>query len=123
MVHHPLAHRKLFRSPASSLEGVAPHTGKGGGGIINRLESPPDNCIEWSMAENDSQDQRIHELAKEVAVLRADMKTNYAETESALDRLRADMAQRENRLLLAIIVVVGVATAILGVLIAGIPAT
>ncbi len=75
------------------------------------------------MAENDSQDQRIHELAKEVAVLRADMKTNYAETESALDRLRADMAQRENRLLLAIIVVVGVATAILGVLIAGIPAT
>ncbi len=34
----------------------------------------------------------IQELAKEVAVLRADMKANYAETESAVDRLRADMA-------------------------------
>ncbi len=44
------------------------------------------------MAENDNQDQRIHELAKEVAVLRADMNTKQAETESALDRLRADMA-------------------------------
>ena len=81
------------------------------------------------MAENDNQNQRIHELAKEVAVLRADMNTKQAETESALDRLRADMAnwkidmaRRENRQLLAIIVVVGVATAILGVLIAGIPA-
>ncbi len=44
------------------------------------------------MAENDNQDQRIHELAKEVAVLRADMNTKQAENESALDRLRADMA-------------------------------
>jgi len=30
------------------------------------------------------------------------MKTSFEETESALDRLRADMAKRENRLLLAI---------------------
>ena len=53
------------------------------------------------MADNDNPDlerqfrelqDQNHELAKEVAVLRADMNTNYAETESALDRLRADMA-------------------------------
>ncbi len=31
MVGHPLAHRKLFTSPASGLQGVAPHTGKGVG--------------------------------------------------------------------------------------------
>jgi len=41
------------------------------------------------------------------------MKTNYAETGSALDRLRANMARRENRLLPDIIAVV---TAIPGVL-------
>ena len=85
------------------------------------------------MADNDNPDlerqfrelqDQNHELAKEVAVLRADMNTNYAETESALDRLRADMAnwkvdtaQRENRQLLATIVIVGVAAALLGLLI------
>ncbi len=47
------------------------------------------------MAENDNQDQRIHELAKEVAVLEERMNTKQAETESALDRLRADMAKRD----------------------------
>ncbi len=64
------------------------------------------------------------------------MNTKQAETESALDRLRADMAdlktdmarrdteagKRENRLLITMVVVVGVATAVLGVLIADIPA-
>ena len=47
--------------------------------------------------------------------------TGQAETESALDRLRADMARRETRLMLVIvgtIVVVGcLATAVLGILI------
>ncbi|MDE2722061.1 MAG: hypothetical protein OXI59_01665 [Gemmatimonadota bacterium] len=71
------------------------------------------------MAENAN-----HELAKEIAVLRSDMNTKQAEYESALDRLRADMAnwkvemaQRENRQLLATIVIVGVAAALLGLLI------
>ena len=66
------------------------------------------------MAENAN-----HELAKEIAVLRSDMNTKQAEYESALDRLRADMAnwkvemaQRENRQLLATIVIVGVAAAL-----------
>jgi len=77
-----------------------------------------------------------HELAREIAVLRADMKTNYAETETAIERmnaaferLRTDMAQRdveagkrENRLMLVILGGIAVATAILGALIAGIPA-
>ncbi len=58
-----------------------------------------------------------HEVSERIAVPEERMKTNYAETESALDRLWADMAKWENRLLLAIIVVVGVATAVLGVLI------
>lgn len=77
--------------------------------------------------------------------MRADMNTEQAEYESALDRLRADMArrdidlanwktdmanwksdmanwktdmaQRENRQLLATIVIVGVANTILGLLI------
>jgi len=72
-----------------------------------------------------------HEISERIAVLEERMKTNYAETESALDRLRADMAnwkadmaqrdveagKRENRQLLATIVIVGMGTAILGVLI------
>ncbi len=53
------------------------------------------------MAESDHQElgkqfrqlqEQNQQLAKEVAVLRADMKANYAEPESAVDRLRADMA-------------------------------
>ncbi len=57
------------------------------------------------------------------------MKTLQSDLQGTLERFRADMAnwktdmaRRENRQLLAIIVVVGVATAILGALIAGIPA-
>ncbi len=87
------------------------------------------------MAENDNQDQRIHELARqirelkkqrdmEIAMLQKEVELKYAETESAVDRLRADMAdwktdmaQRENRQLLATIVIVGVAAALLGLLI------
>ena len=33
-----------------------------------------------------------HELSERIAVLEEKMNTNYAKTESALDRLRADMA-------------------------------
>lgn len=58
----------------------------------------------------------------EIAMLKNEVKLKYAETESALDRLRADMANRENRLLLAMLGGIVVATAILGVLIARIPA-
>ncbi len=45
-------------------------------------------------AENDNQNliKQFSELEKQHAVLEERMKTNYAETESALDRLRADMA-------------------------------
>ncbi len=91
------------------------------------------------MAENDNQDQekrlrelekQNHELARDIAVLRQTMETHKQEYKTDIARLaeqmanwKTDMAQRENRQLLAIIVVVGVATAILGVLIAGIPAT
>ena len=45
------------------------------------------------------------------------MNTKQAEHESALDRLRADMARRENRLMLAIFGAAGLATTILGVII------
>ncbi len=58
------------------------------------------------MAGPDKQDQLIHELAKEVAVLRADMNTRQAEyataaekltgeTRAAIEGLRADMAKRD----------------------------
>ena len=63
-----------------------------------------------------------HELSERIAVLEERMNTSY-------ERLRADMARRdveagkrENRLLLAILGGLAVATAILGVLITGIPA-
>jgi len=52
----------------------------------------------------------------------ADWKTDMADWKTDMADWKTDMARRENRLLLAVIVVVGVATAILGVLIAGIPA-
>ncbi len=47
-----------------------------------------------NMAENNDQNliKQFSELEKRHAVLEERMKTNYAETESALDRLRADMA-------------------------------
>ncbi len=72
-----------------------------------------------------------HELSERLAVLEERMNTKSAENESALDRLRADIAgwktdmaqreieagKRENRLLLAILGGLAVVTAVLGVLI------
>ncbi len=65
-----------------------------------------------------------HDLARRLAVLEERMNTKAAETESALDRLRADMAardtdaaKRETRMLLAIAGMIGLAVAVLGVLI------
>ncbi len=56
------------------------------------------------------------ELEHKIELLERDMNNSY-------ERLRADMAKRENRLLLAILGGIALATTILGVLIAGIPAT
>ena len=50
------------------------------------------------------------ELEHKIELLERYMNTSY-------ERLRADIAQRENRQLLAIIVIVGVAVALLGLLI------
>ncbi len=72
-----------------------------------------------------------HDLARRLAVLEERMNTKAAETESALDRLRADMAardtdaakretdaaKRETRMLLAIAGMIGLAVAVLGFLI------
>ncbi len=76
-------------------------------------------CYNLSMNESTH-----HELSERLAVLEERMNTKSAENESALDRLRADMAQRdieagqrENRLLLAILGGLAAATAVLGVLI------
>ncbi len=77
-----------------------------------------------------------HELSERIAVLEERMKTLQSDLQGTLERFRTDMAdwktdmadwktdmaRRENRLLLAIVIVVGVATAVLGALIAGIPA-
>ncbi len=66
----------------------------------------------------------IFELERKMAGLDERMNTRQVEQESAIDRLRADMAnwktdmtQRENRLMLAMLGAVGMGTAILGVLI------
>ncbi len=77
-----------------------------------------------------------HELSERIAVLEERMKTLQSDLQGTLERFRADMAdwktdmadwktdmaKRENRLLLAILGGIAVATAVLGVLIAGIPA-
>ena len=69
------------------------------------------------------QEQNQQQVTK-VAVLEEKMNTKQAETETsiermsaAFERLRTDMAQRENRQLLATIVIVGVAAGLLGLLI------
>ncbi len=45
------------------------------------------------------------------------MKTLQSDLQGTLERFRTDMAERENRQLLATIVIVGVAAALLGLLI------
>ena len=45
------------------------------------------------------------------------MTTRHAETESAMDRLRADLAQRDTRLILAIAAMIALATTVLGLMI------
>ncbi len=76
------------------------------------------------MAENNNQDQRIYELAKEIAVLEQKMETHKQEYKTDIARLAEQMAQRdtdaakrESRLLLAMLGGLAVVTAVLGVLI------
>ncbi len=54
--------------------------------------------------------------SERIAVLEEKVSTSY-------ERLRADMAKRENRLIITILGGLAVATTVLGLLIAGIPAT
>ena len=72
--------------------------------------------------------EQIAALDKRDAVLEERMNTKHAETEGALDRMRADMAQmaveaakRDNRLMLVIVGTIvaaaSLATAVLGVII------
>ena len=42
-----------------------------------------------------SEPPSVHDLARQLAVLEERMKTNHAEYESALERLRADMANQK----------------------------
>ena len=68
---------------------------------------------------------KLAELDKQVSVQEERMNTRHAETESAMDRLRADLAQRDvdsvkrdKQQLLAILGIVALATTILGLMIA-----
>ncbi len=79
-----------------------------------------------NMEQSASQEQAkdLAELKKQHAVLEERMNTLQSDLQGTLERFRADMARRdteagkrENRLLITMIVVVGVATAVLGVLI------
>ncbi len=56
---------------------------------------------------------RIARLEGQLEAQEERMKTMTAKNESALDRLRADMAQRETRLILAMAGMIGLAVAIL----------
>ena len=56
------------------------------------------------------------ELARRLAVLEERMETTLARNESAIDRLRADMASRETRMLLAMAGMIALAVAVLGYL-------
>ncbi len=76
------------------------------------------------MAKNDNQDQQIHELAKQIAVLEQKMETHKQEYKTDIARLAEQMAKRdteagkrENRLLLAMLGGLAVATTVLGLLI------
>ncbi|MCY4227708.1 MAG: hypothetical protein OXF20_08465 [Gammaproteobacteria bacterium] len=60
-------------------------------------------------------EEQNHELSERISVLEEKMNTSY-------ERLRADMAKRENRLIITILGGLAVATTVLGLLIAGIPA-
>ncbi len=63
-----------------------------------------------------------HELSERIAVLEERMNTSYERLRADMADWKTDMARRENRLLIAILGGIAVATAVLGVLIAGIPA-
>ena len=58
-------------------------------------------------------------LARQLAVLEERMKTMQAEYRTDIARLAEDNAKRETRLLLAMAAMIGLATATIGVLIAG----
>ena len=58
-----------------------------------------------------------HELARQVAVLEERMKTMQADLSATLERFRADMANRETRMLLAMAAMIGLAVAIIGFLV------
>ena len=58
-----------------------------------------------------------HELARQIAVLEERMNTMQADLSATLERFRADMANRETRMLLAIAGMIGLAVAILGFLV------
>jgi len=89
------------------------------------MEENTDRELAGQLRELKEQNQ---ERAKEIAVLEERMNTKHAEyataaerltgeTRSAMADLKTDMAQRENRQLLATIVIVGVAAGLLGLLI------
>ncbi len=80
------------------------------------------------MVETSDQDQRIHELTTQVAVLEKEIKVKYAETESAIERMNAaferlrtdmakrdiDMAKRDNRLIISVLGIMVAGITILG---------
>ena len=59
---------------------------------------------------------RIELLKKDFDVLKADISAKLDENKSAMDRLRADMSQRETRLILAVAVIIGIGLTIFGFL-------
>ncbi len=62
------------------------------------------------------------ELEHKIELLERDMNISYERLRTDMANLKTDMARRENRQLLLILGGIAAATAILGVLIAGIPA-
>ena len=62
-------------------------------------------------------DPTIHSVATKLDLLEERMNTKHATYETGLEAIRADMARRETRLVITLILVVGMATTILGLII------
>ena len=61
--------------------------------------------------------EKFADLSRTDSVQEERMNTKHAETEGAMERLRADLAQRDTRLILAIAAMIALATTVLGILI------
>ncbi len=54
-----------------------------------------------------------HELARQIAVLEERMNTRQAENETGFERLSKELAQRDRGMIIAILIMIGLATGVI----------